>query len=180
LQRIEDDEAGQARDFAARAAAALAPLTSLLVERAGPGVTNEIPIGRLAALTADALERICTDETGSLDALWGDEAGESICAAILLETRDSGSTLSMTGHEWIGALDALISGRMVKPRAGGHPRAFIWGALEARLQHVDTLLGALNEGVWPQAGQEDPFLSRSMKAAIGPGAARTADRPGGA
>jgi ATP-dependent helicase/nuclease subunit B len=74
----------------------------------------------------------------------------------------------MTGHEWIGALDALISGRMVKPRAGGHPRAFIWGALEARLQHVDTLLmGGLNEGVWPQAGQEDPFLSRSMKAAIG-------------
>jgi ATP-dependent helicase/nuclease subunit B len=92
LQRIEDDEAGQARDFAARAAAALAPLTSLLVERAGPGVTNEIPIGRLAALTADALERICIDETGALDALWGDEAGVDL-AAMLLETRDSGSTL---------------------------------------------------------------------------------------
>ena len=74
----------------------------------------------------------------------------------------------MTGHEWIGALEALMAGRMVKPRGGGHPRAFIWGALEARLQHVDTLLmGGLNEGVWPQAGQEDPFLSRSMKAAIG-------------
>ncbi|GAB5462693.1 double-strand break repair protein AddB [Hoeflea alexandrii] len=167
LRRIGDDEAEQAREFAARAAAALAPLTSLLVERAGPGVTNEIPIGRLAALTADALERICIDDTGALDALWGDEAGADL-AAVLLETRDSGSTLSMTGHEWIGALDALVSGRMIKPRAGGHSRAFIWGALEARLQHVDTLLmGGLNEGVWPQAGQEDPFLSRSMKAAIG-------------
>jgi ATP-dependent helicase/nuclease subunit B len=118
-------------------------------------------------LTAATLERICADETGSLEALWGDEAGEGL-AKILLETRDSGSSLAITGHEWIGALDALISGRMVKPRAGGHPRAFIWGALEARLQHVDTMLmGALNEGVWPQAGQEDPFLSRSMKAAIG-------------
>lgn len=167
LKRISDEQAEQARDFAARATDALAPLTSLLVDRTASNVTNQIPIGRLAALTAEALERICVDETGAFDALWGDEAGADL-AAVLLETRDSGSMLAMTGHEWLGALDALISGRMVKPRAGGHPRAFIWGALEARLQHVDTLLmGALNEGVWPQAGQEDPFLSRSMKAAIG-------------
>ncbi|MEM5470868.1 double-strand break repair protein AddB [Hoeflea sp. AS60] len=167
LKRISDEEAEQARDFAARAANALKPLTSVLVERSGPGVTNEIPIGRLAALTADVLERICVDESGALDSLWGDEAGADL-ATVLLETRDSGSLLTMTGHEWLGSLDALISGRMVKPRAGGHPRAFIWGALEARLQHVDTLLMAgLNEGVWPQDGQEDPFLSRSMKAAIG-------------
>ena len=167
LKRISDEQAEQARDFAARATDALAPLTSLLVDRTASNVTNQIPIGRLAALTAEALERICVDETGAFDALWGDEAGSDL-AAVLLETRDSGSMLAMTGHEWLGALDALISGRMVKPRAGGHPRAFIWGALEARLQHVDTLLmGALNEGVWPQAGQEDPFLSRSMKAAIG-------------
>jgi len=167
LKRISDEQAEQARDFAAGAAEALSPLTSVLVERTGPGVTDQIPIGRLAALTADALERICVDDTGALETLWGDEAGADL-AAVLLETRDSGSMLSMTGYEWLGALDALMSGRMVKPRAGGHPRAFIWGALEARLQHVDTLLiGALNEGAWPQAGQEDPFLSRSMKAAIG-------------
>ncbi|KGF67983.1 hypothetical protein LL06_19160, partial [Hoeflea sp. BAL378] len=128
---------------------------------------GELPIGVLAGLTAQALEGICADETGALDALWGDEAGSDL-AGLLLETRDSGSLLAMTGREWIDALEALMAGRMVKPRGGGHPRAFVWGALEARLQHVDTLLmGALNEGVWPQAGQEDPFLSRSMKAAIG-------------
>jgi len=167
LSRIGDKQADQALDLARRAAEALAPLTSALASLSGPGVTNQIPIGTLAGLTADALERICTDETGALDALWGDEAGGDL-AGLLLETRDSGSTLAMTGHEWIGALEALMAGRMVKPRGGGHPRAFIWGALEARLQHVDTLLmGGLNEGVWPQAGQEDPFLSRSMKAAIG-------------
>ncbi|SOE16995.1 DNA helicase/exodeoxyribonuclease V subunit B [Hoeflea halophila] len=167
LSRISDEQAEQARDFASRAADALSPLTSVLVERDGTGVTKEIPVGRLAALTADALERICIDDTGTLEALWGDEAGADL-AAVLLETRDSGAMLSMTGYEWLGALDGLISGRTVKPRVGGHPRASIWGALEARLQHVDTLLmGALNEGVWPQAGQEDPFLSRAMKAAVG-------------
>lgn len=167
LKRISDDEADQACAFARRAADALSPLTSALVAVSDPAATDQILIGSLADLTAKALERICADETGVLDSLWGDEAGSDL-AALLLETRDSGSSLVMSGHEWIGALDALMSGRMVKPRGGGHPRVFIWGALEARLQQVDTLLmGGLNEGVWPQAGQEDPFLSRSMKAAIG-------------
>ncbi|MDP3527469.1 MAG: double-strand break repair protein AddB [Hoeflea sp.] len=167
LARISDSEADVAFDFARRAADALAPLTSGLASAPDAGATNQIPIGVLAGLTAQALERICADATGALDGLWGDEAGADL-AALLLETRDSGATLAMTGREWIGALDALMAGRMVKPRSGGHPRAFIWGALEARLQHVDTLLmGGLNEGVWPQPGQEDPFLSRSMKAAIG-------------
>lgn len=165
--RISDEQAEQAGDFAFRVTEALSPLTSAVVNRTGPDGSNQLTIGHLAALTAEALERICVDESGGLDVLWGDEAGTDL-AGLLLETRDSGSMLLMTGQEWVGALDALMSGRMVKPRAGGHPRAFIWGALEARLQHVDTLLmGALNEGVWPQSGQEDPFLSRAMKAAVG-------------
>tara|TARA_R110002020_G_scaffold47752_17_gene136180 strand:+ start:5371 stop:8556 length:3186 start_codon:yes stop_codon:yes gene_type:complete len=163
LSRISDAEVGQALDFARRAADALSPLT----EAQGADAPGELAIGVLADRTARAIERICVDEAGSLDALWGDEAGSDL-ASLLLETRDSGSALALTGREWIDALEALMAGRMVKPRGGGHPRAFIWGALEARLQHVETLLmGALNEGVWPQAGQEDPFLSRSMKAAIG-------------
>lgn len=167
LARISEDEARQAQQFANSVSAALSPLTSILLDIAGRKLTDAVAIGRLAGLTADALERICADETGDTGLLWGSEAGEDL-AGLLLETRDSGANLAITGHEWIGALEALMASRMVKPRAGGHPRAFIWGALEARLQHVDTiLLGGLNEGVWPQAGREDPFLSRSMKAAIG-------------
>ncbi|MCY0092853.1 double-strand break repair protein AddB [Hoeflea ulvae] len=161
LSRISDEDTDLAIEFAGRVTAALSPLTSVLAE------TGEIAIGRFAGLTAAVLERICADDTDALEPLWGDEAGADL-AGLLLEIRDSGSELKLTGHDWIDTLDALMAGRMVKPRAGGHPRAFIWGALEARLQHVDTLLlGGLNEGVWPQAGQEDPFLSRSMKAAIG-------------
>ena len=38
----------------------------------------------------------------------------------------------------------------VRPPYGGHPRIFIWGLLEARLQQADLMiLGGLNEGVWP-------------------------------
>lgn len=164
LSRISDEDAALARDVARRAMQALIPLTSVLSPAPGSAAPA---IGQYAERTASALEAICADADGSLGTLWSDEAGESL-ASLLLETRDSGAALALAGHEWIGALDALLAGRMVKPRAGGHPRAFVWGALEARLQPVDTILmGALNEGVWPQAGTEDPFLSRSMKAAIG-------------
>jgi ATP-dependent helicase/nuclease subunit B len=44
----------------------------------------------------------------------------------------------------------------------------IWGPLEARLQRRDLMiLGGLNEGVWPAPPGEDPFLSRSMREALG-------------
>jgi ATP-dependent helicase/nuclease subunit B len=49
-----------------------------------------------------------------------------------------------------------------------HPRIFIFGTLEARLQSVDTLiLGSLNEGSWPGQTANNPFISRTMKTEIG-------------
>ena len=42
-----------------------------------------------------------------------------------------------------------------------HPRLFIWGPLEARLQQPDVvILGSLNEGVWPRPQEASPWLSR--------------------
>jgi ATP-dependent helicase/nuclease subunit B len=91
--RISDQDAEAARDFAARVAEALSPLTSILVERFGTKAFKRCRYWRLAGLTAETLEKICIDEAGSLESLWGDEAGEDL-SNILLETSDSGSTLS--------------------------------------------------------------------------------------
>ncbi|PWW00512.1 ATP-dependent helicase/nuclease subunit B [Hoeflea marina] len=171
LARVTDAEFAAAEIHARRITQALAPLTSLLLHGvetpAGLSLRPDFPIAALASATAASLELIAVDEAGSLAGLWASESGEAL-SAILLETRDSRTALALNGHEWISALEALMSGHMVKPGAGGHSRAFIWGALEARLQQVDTLiLASLNEGTWPAPGAEDPFLSRSMKAAIG-------------
>ena len=57
-----------------------------------------------------------------------------------------------------------------KVRTGGntHPRLLILGAIEARLVKADRLiLAGLEEGVWPQAPELDPFLSRPMRAKLG-------------
>ncbi len=63
---------------------------------------------------------------------------------------------------------ALTASLSVKPKSLRHPRVFIFGALESRLQTVDTMvLGGLNEGSWPGTTTNNPFLSRSMKTDMG-------------
>ena len=48
---------------------------------------------------------------------------------------------------------------------GGHPRIFIWGLLEARLQKADLMiLGGMNEGVWPSLPAPDPWLAPQIRA----------------
>jgi ATP-dependent helicase/nuclease subunit B len=76
--------------------------------------------------------------------------------------------LTADGPQWIDIIAALVAGQAVKPRALSHPRLFIFGTLEARLQSVDTLvLGGLNEGSWPGQTANNPFLPRTMKTRSG-------------
>ena len=52
--------------------------------------------------------------------------------------------------------------------SGKHPRVFIWGLLESRLQRVDmVILGGLNEGVWPRRTHVGAWLNRSMLRELG-------------
>lgn len=49
-----------------------------------------------------------------------------------------------------------------------HPRLFIWGLLEARLQSVDTvILGSLNEGLWPPEEDPCPWLNDALRGRLG-------------
>ncbi|GAA0540172.1 ATP-dependent helicase/nuclease subunit B [Rhizomicrobium palustre] len=65
-------------------------------------------------------------------------------------------------------LRSLMDEVPVRPSYGKHPRLFILGPLEARLQSFDlVILGGLNEGVWPQGPADDPWFSRPMRATLG-------------
>ena len=62
----------------------------------------------------------------------------------------------------------MLRGRTSRSRRPGHPRLRILGTLEARLLGFDrVVLGGLNEGTWPPQTQNDAFLSRPMRAALG-------------
>ncbi len=150
---------------------ALARSAALRIEEAFAALFEsaeaEQPVSGWAASTGRLLEAAARDESGSLSALWESEAGERL-AALFADVMEDRSGFACTAMEWAATVPALLGGEMVKPRAGGHPHISIWGALEARLQRVDTIiLAGLNEGTWPGAVSGDPFLSWAMKAAIG-------------
>lgn len=156
---VRDIEA--ARDVCTRLAAAVAPLAALAAR------DGAVDLGEAVRASVEALEGLARDETGSVAELYAGDAGEKF-AGFLRELVSAETGLDFQPGEWPTVADALISGEMVKPRVGGHPRLFIWGALEARLQSVDTIvIGGLNEGTWPAKTRGDPFMSRPMKALTG-------------
>ncbi|MCD2178528.1 double-strand break repair protein AddB [Rhizobium sp. C1] len=157
-----------ALDAAARIAIAAEPLVEALVRRLpGQGFSITRSTAEWAERTGRALEAFAADEAGDVSALWTGEAGEAL-ADLLSGVMEAPGGLALTGADWAGVLDALVADVAVKPRAMSHPRVFIWGTQEARLQHVDTIvLGGMNEGVWPQQAGTNPFLSRIMKIRMG-------------
>ena len=85
-----------------------------------------------------------------------------------LEGSEAASNLTVTAEEAVPLLRQLLAGKAIRPPFGGHPRIFIWGLLEARLQRADlVVLGGLNEGVWPALPAPDPWLPPKIRAALG-------------
>jgi ATP-dependent helicase/nuclease subunit B len=65
-------------------------------------------------------------------------------------------------------LERLASAIAVRPPYGQHPRLFIWGLIEARLQQADLMiLAGLNEGSWPQLPAPDPWLAPRLRHELG-------------
>ncbi len=116
--------------------------------------------------SAEALA--ATDEESGSDRLWRGEAGETL-ATFLAELGDSAPLLAdLPSREYPSLFEVFLIGQAVRPTHGRHPRAFIWGPMEARLQHTDlVILGGLNEGVWPPESQSDPWMSRPMRRKFG-------------
>jgi ATP-dependent helicase/nuclease subunit B len=106
-------------------------------------------------------------ETGAAR-LWRGDAGEAAAGFFTEFLAASKEHEPVAGAEYPALLDALMATQRVRPRYGRHPRLFIWGPLEARLQQVDLMiLGGLNESVWPVTPAPDPWMSRPMRKAFG-------------
>lgn len=137
----------------------------------------QAPATLLEALAEAAEALAASDEQDGATRLWSGEEGEAL-ATVLAEAVPAMETLPETSPTVLpGLLDALLGGKVVRSRRatrglgeGGavHPRIFIWGLLEARLQSADVVvLGGLVEGVWPPATDPGPWLSRRMRAEAG-------------
>jgi ATP-dependent helicase/nuclease subunit B len=99
------------------------------------------------------------------DIVWSGPDGRAISDLIAALEDNAGKTdlgVSIEAFPLIlrDAMDAIA----IRPARGGHPRLFIWGLLEAKLQSADLMiLAGLNEGVWPKLASPDPWLAPAVR-----------------
>jgi ATP-dependent helicase/nuclease subunit B len=116
----------------------------------------------LFATLRDAASTLAGDEAWS--GLAGRAAAE-LFTAVEPAAEGSGRIAPAT---LVPMLEQLLAGVAVRPPYGQHPRVFIWGLIEARLQQADlTILGGLNEGVWPAFATPDPWLAPRLRHELG-------------
>ena len=166
---LSADAPDEARVLAERIEAAVAPLSATVQPARFDGrrFTDRLTLSDWAERTGRVLEAVTATETGDLSALWLGEAGERL-ASLLADIISTDGQIEADGQQWIDILAALMASQAVKPRSLSHPRVFIYGTMESRLQRADTVvIGGMNEGSWPGQSVNNPFLSRSMKADIG-------------
>ena len=162
LRRAVPREERELADLVARLDSAMAPLLERLAAR-------DTGLADLVAAHVGAAERLArSDDATGADRLWREVAGET-ASLFIAELAEAAAELpAIAGADYPALFEALIAGAVVRPRYGLHPRLAIWGLLEARLQRADvTILGGLNEGVWPPQTESDAFLSRPMRQAFG-------------
>ncbi|MFM9847993.1 MAG: double-strand break repair protein AddB [Hyphomicrobiaceae bacterium] len=164
VRRLWDADWAAARDLVQRLKTAMAPLTDVF---SAPG---QMPLGTLAAAHIAAAEALAQppDAEAEGSPLWQGEAGEA--AARLFAGLLDQDLLAphITAADYADFYRSLIAGESVRPRVPVHPRLFIWGPFEARLQQTDVMvLGSLNEGTWPAPADPGAWLNRPMRQAMG-------------
>ncbi|HUE78444.1 MAG TPA: PD-(D/E)XK nuclease family protein [Sphingomicrobium sp.] len=126
-------------------------------------------LGAPLALSAFAERLAAAAEALAGPSAWRGQDGRMSAELIAeLQALPEAAALTVSDGEAVPLLRQLFDERRVRPPYGGHPRVFIWGLLEARLQHADLMvLGGLNEGVWPALAAPDPWLAPKIRANLG-------------
>jgi ATP-dependent helicase/nuclease subunit B len=140
---------------------AFAPLSALVSDESAKTAAQ------FAEAHGASAEALAKDRAGSSSHLWQGTAGEAM-SVLLAELIAEGGRVLLAPADYAPFYRSLLAGRVARPRRPAHPRLFIWGPLEARLQQPDVvILGSLNEGVWPRPQEASPWLSRPMAAKLG-------------
>ncbi len=109
------------------------------------------------------------------DAVWAQADGRALSQFMdAWSTHAAALTPAVTARDILSILRQLMESTTVRPPQGGHPRLFIWGLIEARLQRADLMiLAGLNEGQWPPRPTVDPWLAPVIRRRLGlPGMSR--------
>jgi ATP-dependent helicase/nuclease subunit B len=157
------DWSGRDRDVRKRAAGWWRDTADLLrpLERAFRAESASLPA--LLAVLRESASRLTGDQ------VWAGPAGRA--AAELFSAAEPAGEHGpgrIAPSSLPALLERLLEREAVRPPFGQHPRIFIWGLLEARLQQADLMiLGGLNEGTWPALPTPDPWLAPRIRHELG-------------
>ena len=119
---------------------------------------------------ADLLGRVAENLAATPEeplAIWQGQEGTRV-ARFLEQLAAHGKMIALTAAEWPAVLAVLLSGEVIYPDGGDHPRLAILGLVEARMQHADLIiLGGMNEGTAPPQTPPDPWMSNAMRQEFG-------------
>lgn len=114
-------------------------------------------------------EALCAGHLGgAASRLW--EKEEGIAALMAVETLQSEAMHggALAPHDYSALFDAILSGQQVRETVTPNPLVRIQGSREAReISSGLVILGALNDGAWPQLPPPDPWLNRQMRVKAG-------------
>lgn len=167
VKRITQTHWAEAEDLVQRLKQAFAPLVAVFASK------EPQPLQAIARAHVEAAEALCRlpDEEAGEDGgspLWRNEAGTT-ASTFFAELFAPGLPAPLVpAADYPDLYRSLIVGLNVRPRVAVHPRLFIWGPFEARLQQTDVMiLGSLNDGTWPEAADPGPWLNRPMRQELG-------------
>ena len=166
VRRLRPPDWKEALDLVERLKVTYAPLLAVFARG------DAQPLQAIAdahARTAEALVGLPEAEAGETESpLWRDEAGTAAAAFFTGLADPNLPPLKLRAADYADLYRSLVAKENVRSRAAVHPRLFIWGPFEARLQQTDVMiLGGLNDGTWPEAADPGPWLNRPMRAALG-------------
>jgi len=128
-----------------------------------------VPLGGILKAHMQCAEWLAsTDAENGAARLWAGDAGNQLAAflAELLEQAELFPQIDPVTYP--GLFETLLAGQTYRPGYGLHPRLHILSPMEARLLSFDrVILGGLNEGMWPDMPEADPWMSRPMRQVFG-------------
>jgi ATP-dependent helicase/nuclease subunit B len=171
LKRLWDADWAAARDLVQRLRTSFQPWLACAAnaqpQRLQDLVTAHVAVAE--ALSRPPLNLAPTDAAASeRKPLYEGEAGEAAHGILSRLVDPLHRSPMLAPADYPEFYRGLVAGETVRSRAGVHPRLSIWGPLEARLQQPDVVvLGALNEGTWPEIADPGPWLNRPMRSDLG-------------
>jgi ATP-dependent helicase/nuclease subunit B len=163
ISALLEDRSGRDRDVRARASGWWAQIVPLLQ----PLETAFETIGGDLGSLLDSLAGTASLLSG--EQVWAGPAGRAAAELFAaVQPASAHGPRNLAPASLPALLETLMDNVAVRPPFGQHPRIFIWGLIEARLQQADlTIAAGLNEGSWPQLPAPDPWLAPRLRHELG-------------